>query len=184
MAAHADGVISVPVAPPASAASRYMTEGEVERAWWGHLLFGFGAGVIGFLCAFVFATTLELSRPLFVLCYAVVATPFLVAYFRWSGTHPLRLIRKHWLWGVAGAIVVGAFLVRNVLTQDPSPRPQGVSLVRCARRSHALGGPGPCHLASPKDARLDEDLGGKGWSAGPGPRRQSRRDSHVPPGLQ
>ncbi len=97
--------------------------------WWGHLLFGFGAGVIGFVCAFVFATTLELSRPLFLLCYAVVATPFLVAYFRWSHTQLLQLIRRHWLWGVVGAVVVGAFLVRNVLTQDPSPRPQGISLV-------------------------------------------------------
>jgi hypothetical protein len=130
MAAHADNVISAPVAPRIVApTSRYTIEDEVTRVWWGHLLFGFGAGVLGFLCAFIFATTLELSRPLFVLCYAVVATPFLVAYFKWSGTHPLRLVRKHWLWGVAGAVVVGAFLVRNVLTQDPSPRPQGASLL-------------------------------------------------------
>jgi hypothetical protein len=132
MAAHADAVIPAAIAPSAAAgagASRYTTEGETARVWWGHLLFGLGAGVVGFLCAFVFATTLELSRPLFVLCYAAVATPFLVTYVKWSGTRPLRLIRKHWLWGVAGAVVVGAFLVRNVLTQDPSPRPEGVSLV-------------------------------------------------------
>ncbi len=130
MAAHADSVISAPVAPRATVpTSRYTTEGEATRVWWGHLLFASGAGVLGFLCAFIFATTLELSRPLFVLCYAVVATPFLVAYFKWSGTHPLGLIRRHWIWGLAGAVVVGAFLVRNVLGQDPSPRPQGVSLV-------------------------------------------------------
>lgn len=129
MTAQADVVIPVPSAPRASAASWYTAEGEAARVWWGHLLFGFGAGVIGFVCAFVFATTLELSRPLFLLCYAVVATPFLVAYFRWSHTQLLQLIRRHWLWGVVGAVVVGAFLVRNVLTQDPSPRPQGISLV-------------------------------------------------------
>jgi hypothetical protein len=130
MAAHTDSVISVYGARPEDAAvSRYTTEGEATRVWWGHLLFGFGAGVIGFLCAFVFATTLELSRPLFVLCYAAVATPFLVGYVRWSGSDPLRLIRKHWLWGLAGAVVIGAFVVRNVLTQDPSPRPEGISLI-------------------------------------------------------
>lgn len=129
MAAYADSAISATIAQQATVpTSRYATEGEVTRVWWGHLLFGLGAGVLGFLSAFVFATTLELSRPLFVLCYAVVATPFLVGYFKWTGTHLPRLIRKHWLWGVVGAVVVGAFLVRNVLTQDSSPRPQGISL--------------------------------------------------------
>ena len=129
MAAHADSVISVPMAQRRKAStSRLTTEGEISRAWWGHLLWGFSAGVLGFACAFIFATLLELPRPLFVLCYLVVASPFLYGYVKWSGSHPVRLLRQHWVWGLVGAVAIGAFVVFSVLRQDASARPEGLSL--------------------------------------------------------
>ena len=200
MAAHTDSAISVPFPmalrglSDAAPSSRYTTEGEATRVWWGHLLFGFGAGVIGFLCAFVFATTLELSRPLFVLCYAAVATPFLVGYVRWSGSHPLRLIRKHWLWGLAGAVVIGAFVVRNVLTQDPSPRPEGISLIGDLLWLGVVYGLLDALMLSVVPVlatwRAFKSLGwtrswtGKAGALAAGARREPRRDPHVSPGLQ
>jgi hypothetical protein len=129
IAAHVDSVISMPVAQPRNAStSRLTTEAELLRAWWGHLLLGFGAGVLGFACAFVFATVPELPRPLFVLCYLVVASPFIYGYVKWSGSHPVRLLCQHWVWGVIGTVAIGAFVVFSVLRQEGSARPEGLHL--------------------------------------------------------
>ena len=130
MATTADSIISLPIANrTAAAASRLTTEGEMTRAWWGHLLWAFGSGIVGFICAFLFATVLEIPRPLFLLCYLALSCPFLFGYARWSGSHPLRLARQHWIWGLVGAVAIGAFVVFSVFRQDASPRPEGLSLV-------------------------------------------------------
>jgi hypothetical protein len=39
------------------------------------------------------------------------------------------LIRNNWIWGLVGAVLIGAFTVRNVLSQPASPHSQGLSLV-------------------------------------------------------
>ena len=124
MAAHADTVISVRMAGRRKVfTSRLTTEGEISRAWWGHLLWGFSAGVLGFACAFgSFATALELPRPLFVLCYLVAASQFLYGYVMWSRSHPVRLLRQHWVWGVVGAVAIGAFVVFRNRGQGPGHR--------------------------------------------------------------
>jgi hypothetical protein len=47
---------------------------------------------------------------------------------KWSGLSVLDLIRYQWIWGLVGAIILGVFTVKNILSQSASARAQGVIL--------------------------------------------------------
>lgn len=98
-------------------------------SWWMHLLWVFAAGVVGLGITAVCAGWLKLERGWLVLAYALIAGAFLTAYFSWSHIDPVAELRRHWLQGLAGAVVIGFLMVRNVLSQPSSPRPQGAHLV-------------------------------------------------------
>jgi hypothetical protein len=87
------------------------------------------AALLGFAIAAIFAGMFRLPRSLFLVVYLALAAPFLYAFARWSNLSLGELIRHNWIWGVAGAALIGAFLVRNILSQPASPRAQGLSLV-------------------------------------------------------
>jgi hypothetical protein len=86
------------------------------------------AAVLGFTLTAIFAGWLRLPRSLFLVVYLVLVAPFLYAFVRWSNLSIFELIRHNWIWGLIGAVLVGAFLVRNILSQPASPHPQGLSL--------------------------------------------------------
>jgi hypothetical protein len=94
-----------------------------------HLLWVLAAGVVGFVITAVCAGWLKLRRGWLVLAYALIAGAFLTAYFSWGHIDPVAELRRHWLQGLAGAVVVGFLMVRNVLSQPSSPRSEGVVLV-------------------------------------------------------
>lgn len=94
-----------------------------------HLVWVLAAWAIGFAVSAVFSGIMELSRSWFVLAYLAVAGPFLAAYARWSELDLVALVRRRWMWGVAGAVVVGAFMLWAVQGMDASPRPEGMQLV-------------------------------------------------------
>lgn len=106
-----------------------LKRGVEVRPWWAHLAWVVGASIVGFAIPALFAGGLHLSRPVFVLLYAVVSLAFLSTYVRWSGVDVPGQLRRHWVWGVVGAIVAGAFVVSNVLNQPPSATPAGVELI-------------------------------------------------------
>lgn len=87
------------------------------------------AALLGFTIAAVFAGALHLPRALFLVAYLVLTGPFLYAFVRWSKLDLGDLIRRNWIWGLVTAGLVGAFVVRNVLSQPASPRAQGLSLM-------------------------------------------------------
>jgi hypothetical protein len=101
----------------------------MDIKWWLHLIWVLGAGVIGFLATAVLAGWLRLPRSWFLVPYLILAGGFLYAYFRWSGIDLGDELGRHWVWGLAGAVLAGAFLVSNVLSQPASQRSQGVKLV-------------------------------------------------------
>ncbi|HEY1296788.1 MAG TPA: hypothetical protein VGJ60_27230 [Chloroflexota bacterium] len=72
---------------------------------------------------------LHVSRAIFVLPYVCVSAVFLCLYVRWSGVDVYARLRQHWVWGVVGAIVAGAFVVSNVFNQPASEAPTGLGLV-------------------------------------------------------
>jgi len=96
--------------------------------WWMHLLWVLGAGIVGFSVTAVCAGWLKLERGQLVLAYALIAGAFLAAYFRWSQIDLVEELRQGWPLGLAGAVVVGFLMVRNVLSQPSSPRSEGAQL--------------------------------------------------------
>lgn len=115
--------------PRVSTRERGMPATAAVRPWWAHLAWVIGASVVGFALPAIFAGGLHVSRAMFVLVYLFVSVAFLYAYVRWSGVNVYARLRRHWIWGILGAIVAGAFVVNNVLTQPSSAAPTGVELV-------------------------------------------------------
>jgi hypothetical protein len=104
------------------------TEPLVQRAWWAYLLWLPAAALLGFAIAEIFAGLLHLPRSLYLIPYVTLVSLFLYIFLRWSGISLTELFRHNWAWGVVGAVLVGAFLVRNVFSQPASPRPTGLAL--------------------------------------------------------
>jgi hypothetical protein len=86
------------------------------------------AAALGFAITAIFAGQLRLPRSLFLGIYLVLVSPFLYAFARWSRLSIVELIQHNWVWGLIGAALIGAFLVRNILSQPVSPHSQGLSL--------------------------------------------------------
>jgi hypothetical protein len=86
------------------------------------------AAVLGFATTAVFAGMFKLPRSLFLVIYLALTVPFLYAFVRWSKINIIELIRHNWVWGLVGAVLLGVFLVRNILSQPASEHSQGLSL--------------------------------------------------------
>ncbi len=86
------------------------------------------AAVLGFALSAIFAGWLRLPRSLFLVVYLALVAPFLYAFARWSRLSVVELIRHNWVWGLVGAVLISAFLVRNILSQPASAHTQGLSL--------------------------------------------------------
>jgi hypothetical protein len=86
------------------------------------------AALLGFAITAIFAGMFRLPRGIFLVVYLALAAPFLYAFMRWSSISIGELIRHNWMWGLGAAVLVGAFLVRNILSQPASPRAEGLSL--------------------------------------------------------
>ena len=100
----------------------------VQHAWWSYLLWLPIAALLGFAIAEICADLLRLPRGIFLAPYAALVSLFLYAFVRWSGVSLAELFRHNWIWGVVGAEVVGAFLVRNIFSQPASARATGLPL--------------------------------------------------------
>jgi hypothetical protein len=88
----------------------------------------FAAALLGFAVAAIFAGILNLPRSVYLVIYLVLTAPFIYAFVRWSNLSIGDIIRHNWVWGLVAAVLVGAFTVRNVLSQPASPHSEGLSL--------------------------------------------------------
>jgi len=101
----------------------------IGNEWWIHLLWVLVAGGVGFGITAVFSGWLKLKRAWLVLAYALIAGTFLYTYFRWGQIDLLEELRQRWFLGLAGAVIVGFLMVRNVMSQTSSPRSEGSQLI-------------------------------------------------------
>ena len=101
----------------------------VHPVWWSYLMWIPAAAMLGFAIAGIFSGWLRLPRSIFLIPYVVLTGLFLYAYRQWSGVSVAELLRHNWIWGVIGAVLVGLFLIRNILSQPTSPHTTGLSLV-------------------------------------------------------
>lgn len=105
-----------------------VTRPRTERAWGSYLLWVPAAALLGFTIAEIFAGLLHLPRSIYLMWYVLFVSLFFYAFLRWSGLSIIQLLYHHWVWGIIGAILLGAFTVNNILSQPASPRSEGLSL--------------------------------------------------------
>src|SRR5919202_2219829 len=98
------------------------TEPLIRRAWWSYLLWIPAAALLGFAIPVIFASLLHLQRSMYLIPYVAFVSLFLYAFLRWSSLSLASLFRHNWVLGVVGAVLLGAFLVRNVFSQPASTR--------------------------------------------------------------
>ena len=101
----------------------------VHGTWWSYFLWIPTAALLGFALAAIFAGLLHLPRNIYLIPYVGLVSLFFYAFIRWSGLSVINLLRHNWYWGVIGAVLVGAFTVRNILSQPASARAEGLPLV-------------------------------------------------------
>jgi hypothetical protein len=93
-----------------------------------HLTWIVGAAILGFALSAVFAGLLQFQRNLFLVPYLLLAGLFIASYARWSQLNLGELVRHNWPWGLVGALALGVFVVRNILSQPVSPHATGLQL--------------------------------------------------------
>ncbi len=99
-----------------------------QRVWWSHLLWVPAAALLSFAIAAVFAGLLHLLRSIYLIPYVGLISLFFYAFLRWSGLSIINLLRHNWVWGIIGAVILGMFTVRNILSQPASARAEGLPL--------------------------------------------------------
>ena len=99
-----------------------------SEAWRTDWLWIAGAAALGLATSACFAGALRVSRPLVVVAYAGLWSPFLIAYFGGTGVEVRRAVRRNLVWGLLGAAVAGVIVVNQVVSQPPSPAPHGARL--------------------------------------------------------
>jgi hypothetical protein len=96
--------------------------------WYIHLMWVIGAAILGFALSATFAGLLQFPRNLFLVPYLLLAGMYLAGYVRWSQVDLGELIGHNRLWGLVGALALGAFVVKNILSQPASPHTTGLRL--------------------------------------------------------
>lgn len=87
------------------------------------------AGALGFAASRTFATLLRWDRARFVLVFALLVAVFVAVYLHATGIRLRTQLRRRWIGGLVGGVLIGALLVRGVLRQPGSPAPSGDELL-------------------------------------------------------
>lgn len=100
----------------------------MNKQWYEYLIWFAAAVVMGYLIPAVFSGGLHLKRSIYLIPYITLTVTFLVLFVRWSNLNLGELIRKNWVFGLIGAVLVGAFVVRNIFSQPASEISVGFNL--------------------------------------------------------
>jgi hypothetical protein len=87
------------------------------------------ASLLGFTIAAIFAGWLKLKRNVYLLFYIPLVAAVFFAFVILNDLDIKGIFRFNWAWGLSGAFLAGAFVVKNVLSQPSSERQKGVALI-------------------------------------------------------
>jgi hypothetical protein len=97
---------------------------------WSTQLRWFGAAaVVGFAVPYLGSSVLELQHDLYLAIYFAAVLALCGAYVRSTGLDVRATLLRHWKLGSLLGLVFGVALVRNVLSKDATPRPDGAYFV-------------------------------------------------------
>lgn len=88
------------------------------------------ASVTGFSISALFAGWLKIKRDIYLFIYIPVVLALFVFFVISSGTDLIAVISHNWYWGLAGALIAGALVIKNVLSQPASEPQRGMGLIR------------------------------------------------------
>jgi hypothetical protein len=100
-----------------------------SETWATQLRWFAAAAVVGFAVPFIGSSVLRLQHDVYLAIYFVVVLGGFTAYAVATGLDARATVRWHWKLGVVLAIVFGFALVRNVLSEEGTPRPHGAYYV-------------------------------------------------------
>lgn len=83
------------------------------------------ASVIGFGISAISTSLLKLRRNVFLLIYIPVVAVLFALFVKSNEINLPELFSHNWYWGLAGAVIAGVFVLRNVFSQPSSPRSRG-----------------------------------------------------------
>jgi hypothetical protein len=87
------------------------------------------ASALGFGITAIFSGWLKLQRNVFLLIYIPLVAAFFISFIIYNDYDVKDLILNNWYWGVAGAVLASAFVIKNVLSQPSSEHSKGITLL-------------------------------------------------------
>jgi hypothetical protein len=100
-----------------------------NQTWLLYLGWSLAAGVAAFSISLRFSGWQRLSRRRYGIPYIGLSGLFLYAFAVWSEVDLNRLFLNNWYWGLAAALLLGAWMVKNILSQPASTRTTGFTLL-------------------------------------------------------
>lgn len=87
------------------------------------------ASFLGFTVSAIFAGWLKLKRNVYLLIYIPLVTALFIAFVILNDLNIKEILLINLAWGLLGAFLAGAFVVKNVLSQPSSERQKGLALI-------------------------------------------------------
>jgi hypothetical protein len=87
------------------------------------------ASLLGFAVASVFAGLLKLPRNQYLLVYIPLVAALFTLFIIINKISLKVILSYNWYWGVTGALLAGAFVIKNVYSQPASKKSTGLALL-------------------------------------------------------
>lgn len=103
---------------------------DTAASGWRQQLIWFVGGAVGaFFVPLVASSALDLHHDLYLLFYFGFVGALLVRYMRASEIRVGEVVRRHWHWSLLVGLILLVPVIRNVLSEDSTPRPDGAYFV-------------------------------------------------------
>lgn len=89
----------------------------------------FSASFLGFGIASIFAGLLKLPRNMYLLVYIPFVAAFFFSFIVINKISLTGILSHNWYWGVFGALLAGAFVIKNVYSQPASKKSTGLAFL-------------------------------------------------------
>ena len=110
-------------------ARTHADRGAHPESWSTQLRWFCAASVIGFAVPYLGSSVLALHHDLYLAIYFASVLALCAAYVRRTALDVRSTLSRHWKLGSLLGLVFGVALVRNVLTEDATPHPDGAYYV-------------------------------------------------------
>jgi hypothetical protein len=87
------------------------------------------SSILGFAVAAIFAGFFKLPRNIYLLIYIPLVAALFFLFIKVNRINISEALLHNWYWGLVGALITGAFVIKNVFTQPSSKKSSGIELL-------------------------------------------------------